>query len=88
MGQRQRERERESHPAQSPAGDGPDDDQQGSAPRAWDKGKTQGVLEPEGAPPPLTAQQRARLHAILQARDPDGRVPYGRLLKRAVKNSI
>ncbi|OLP90351.1 hypothetical protein AK812_SmicGene28073 [Symbiodinium microadriaticum] len=60
-----------------PAGDGPDDDQQGSAPRAWDKGETQGVLEPEGTPPPLTAQQRARLHAILQARDPDGRVPYG-----------
>ena len=47
------------------------------SPEECDKGEPAGFPEPVGAPPPLTAQQRARLHAILQTRDPDGKVPYG-----------
>ena len=31
--------------------------------------------EPSGPPPALTAPQRARLHALLQQRDPRGRAP-------------
>ena len=32
---------------------------------------------PEGPPPTLSEQQRARLHQLLQQRDDQGRVPYG-----------
>ena len=48
-----------------------------SSEQAGDDEPQSAVPEPTGAPPMLTAQQRARLHELLSTRDANGRVPYG-----------
>ena len=52
------------------------DEEQGNPPSGCENGAAGEVPSPAGTPSQITAQQKARLHALLRERDPEGRVPY------------